>query len=57
MVMNYRFGFDFYGKPQAGSSPPDCDTCFTGGDIQGGMNNNYTFTGTGTKSSENGGWK
>jgi len=57
MVLNYKFGFDFYGKPAPGSSLPTCDTCFTGGDIQSGLNNNYTFTGTGTRSSDAGGWK
>jgi len=57
MVMNFKFGFDFYGKPEAGSPLPTCDNCFTGGDIQGGMNNNYTFTGSGTRSSDTGGWK
>jgi len=57
MVMNFKFGFDFYGKPEAGSSSPTCDNCFTGGDVQGGMNNNYVFSGSGTKSSDSGGWK
>lgn len=57
MVMNFKFGFDFYGKPTPDSPVPTCDTCFTGGDIQGGLNNNYTLSGTGTKSSDAGGWK
>lgn len=58
MVMDFRQMFDFYGK----ADPNDptmgmCDNCFLGGDVQGGLNSSYVFTGSAKKASNPGGWK
>ena len=58
MVMNAKINFDFYGKADpADPSIGTCDACFLGGDVHGDLNAGYKFTGTGTKTTNAGGWK
>jgi hypothetical protein len=58
MVMDFRQMFDFYGKPDpADPTMGKCDNCFLGGDVQGGLNSSYTFTGSAKKTSNPSGWK
>jgi hypothetical protein len=56
-TMKFRYTFDFYGKPTPDSPARTCGDCFNGADVQGGLNDNYSFNGTYTKNTDDKGWK
>lgn len=57
MMEDVTSTFDFYDKPDPSDpSKGTCDTCFVGGIVQGGLGSNYSFTGNGSKTSNEGGW-